>query len=293
MTAAFDHLVVLAVGGRPVLVRTNCPRFARAAADSFADLTGPVAADEPTVVFQVERLVGADPADPAHPAHTGEQWAVHRDGAPCELTLRTDHVLVHLQWELNRLVIEAHPASVHAAAVLTGRGAVLLAGQSHSGKTTMAGWLVAHHGLPPLADEVVVLDHRGRAMPYLRPLGVRSESPLARSLPFIETEFTAGEQLLPMRRLAGRLPRWPAEIAAVVFPRRDEHAGAPVVSVVSPAEALVRLTAGTPGLRRHGGAVFHRLAALSRDAPALDVHYADIAAAAPAVLTALAALGCA
>lgn len=284
---AQPHLVVLAVGGRRVAIRTNSSEFAGLAARVFADLTGPVTMSGPPVVFEVAR----------HDRPI-ERWAIHRDGQPCELSLRTDHVAFHLQWELNRLIIDDHPASVHAAAVVARGGAVMLAGASHAGKTTLAGWLVAQHGLEPFADEVVVLDEQCRAVPYHRPLGVRTDSPLAGRLSagaarLTLDAYTNDEQLVPMRRLSTRLARRPADVCAIVFPMRDERAATPVVAPVAAAEALVRLAAGTPGLLRHDAVVFQRLAAVARRAVALEVHYAEVAAAAPALLEALADLGCA
>lgn len=294
MSRVSMHTLALAVGGRRVQLRTNCPRFAQVAAGVFEDLVEPGAADaggaagahgcSPAVVLQVDRGDGAD-----------DHWAVRRDGEPCELDLRPDHVLFHVQWELNRLVIEHHPASLHAAAVLTaGGGAVVMAGPSHSGKTTLAGWLAAHHGLVPLADEVVVLDAEGRAAPYRRPFGVRADSPLAAHAPAragAAAAFMVDEHLVPMGHLAAAVAHHPSPVVALVFPERSPAATRPVVEHVSPADALVRLAAGTPGLHTHGGPVFHRLAGVVRRAPALRLHYADVATAAPLLLHTLASPG--
>ena len=98
---------LLRVGGVGVVVRTNCELFAASAGSVFADLLaeGPIGSvSVPPVVFEVS----------CQPA--GEhRWSITRDGAPCEMSLSDDGVLPHLQWELNRLMIEVNPTSVHAA----------------------------------------------------------------------------------------------------------------------------------------------------------------------------------
>ena len=144
--------------------------------------------------------------------------------------------------------------SVHAAAVAADDRAALLVGHSHSGKTTLAGWLAARLGAGYLADEVAAIDEQLRVRPFPRPLGVRSDSPLATltSRPDDATHrFMPDERLVPISDLggavlerrdpdpAGRLPS--ARPASPVSMRR-----------LSEADALESLVALTPGVVRHG-----------------------------------------
>lgn len=259
----------LRIAGNDVVVHTNCEHFARAATNVFADLAqSPNAAPvERTVVFETIR-------------HSEQQlqWSVHRNGEPCELRLRHDAVLVHQQWEFNRLAIESHRCSIHAAAVSVGGRGVLLAGASHSGKTTLAGWLVAHHGAAYVTDEVSAIDDRLQVLPFPRPLGVRSDSPLAVADSDEEGGFMPNERLVPISHLGGTRVDEPVPVGLLVFPRFDPKVS-PAASKLSEAEALVRLTALTPGLAQHGRLVFQRLRALAASSPAVELRYDDVAPA--------------
>ena len=96
------------VAERDVVVRTSCVDFAALVSEVFVDLRrGP--GDAPstsTIEFLVVAVAEPEP-----------HWAIWRDGEACELELREDAVLVQLQWELNRLVIERYRAVVHSGAV--------------------------------------------------------------------------------------------------------------------------------------------------------------------------------
>lgn len=61
---------------------------------------------------------------------------------------------------------------VHAGVVAFDRQAVLVPGQSHSGKTTLVAALLRAGGVY-YSDEYAVLDSEGHVSPYLQPLGMR------------------------------------------------------------------------------------------------------------------------
>lgn len=282
----------LRIATSDVIVRTNCEDFAAVATTVFSDLArgagAPPAAR--TVVFDTIRETGPE-----------VQWSVHRDGEPCELQLRTDAVMVHQQWEFNRLAIESHRCSIHAAAVSIDGLGVVLAGRSHSGKTTLAGWLVAHHGADYVADEVSAIQVAAvqastssgqlRVRPFPRPLGMRADSPLARTAGPASAAtrgFMPDERLVPVAELGGAVASGAVPVGLLVFPRFDADSPLTVTTVDAP-HALVRLAELTPGLAGHGRPVFERLHRLVASTPAIEVRYDDVRRAATTVLAELAA----
>lgn len=277
----------LRVGTAEVLINTNSVDFATAARWVFSDLTVPSTSPATT------RSVVFDTVEHAEPT---VRWSVHRNGEPCELQLRPDAVLVHQQWELNRLAIESHPTSIHSAAVAIGGRAALLLGASHSGKTTLAGWLAAHHDAEYLTDEVASIDAAGRVAPFPRPLGVRADSPLASIRPsgassahtgaVTAERFMPDERLVPIRHLGASACSGPVPVTALVFPTFDPTS-ALEVHALDMADAFERLALLTPGLTEHGRPVFDRLTRLVEQATAFDIRYPDVREAAPAVATAL------
>jgi hypothetical protein len=275
----------LRIAGTEVTIRTNCAEFAKLAAEVFADLI-----DDATGRRE-DGLVG-DPVlfDTIRHDVPHVHWSIRRNGLPCELDLREDAVINQQQWELNRIVIEAQPIAVHSAAVAVGGLAVLLAGQSHSGKTTLAGWLAGQADVEFLADEVVAVNADGLANPYPRPLGLRQGSPTVleawRTDP-LAARFMPNEQLVPVRSLGATVRRSAAPIALIVFPRFDPDTDRVTIEAVSQADAVERLVLLTPGLARHGRAAFEQLCRLSVGSSSIAITYPDVAAASETVLAAL------
>lgn len=271
----------LRVGGADVTVRTDSSEFAGAIRWAFADLaTRPDApAADRHVVFDVERNHGS-PAG----------WAVHRDGEPCELELMETAVLVHLQWELNRLAIESRPTAIHSAAVARDGLAALLVGASHSGKTTLAGWLAARHGATYLTDEVAAIDDEGRVIAFPRPLGVRTDSPLASLAPPEDATPTARlmdrERLVPASVLGAAVSPDPTPIGLLVVPTFTPGVESTVESL-DHADAFERVAALTPGLVSSGRSVFEQLCRMVELVPTIALRYGDVRLAAPIVAAAL------
>ncbi|MEP1123840.1 MAG: hypothetical protein ABJH68_08130 [Ilumatobacter sp.] len=206
------------------------------------------------------------------------------------MELMDEAVLVHQQWELNRLAIESQPVAIHSAAVARGSRAALLMGASHSGKTTLAGWLAVHHEMEYLTDEVAVIDDEGRVIPFPRPLGVRSDSPLARlateRAPVDSSGHVAYERLVPAGVLGARVGTRPTPVGLLVFPTYRSLAESSVQQL-DHADAFERIAALTPGLGTHGRIVFDRLCRMVEDARALAVTYGDVGDAARVVSDAL------
>ncbi len=274
----------LRIATSDVLIHTNCEDFAELARSVFADLAvtphdlGP----DRTVLFET---VVHD--------RRARRWSVRRDGQPCEMHLRDDAVLVHQQWELNRLAIDAHRTSLHAAAVAVDDRGVLLAGPSHSGKTTLAAWMVGRLQAQYVADEVASVDRRLCVRPFPRPLGLRSDGPLTAATSDhdgLVARFMPDERLVPISELGGTRCSSPVPIRLVVFPRY-EGASPTSLAQVSEADALERLVALTPGVARYGRPVFERLAQLVATTPVVEVRSSDVGRAAALVLRELSGVG--
>lgn len=225
--------------------------------------------DEPTdgpVVFRLE-LTG--PSWMSHP------WAVWRDDEPCELTLTNDYLVPYVVWEVTRLVLEGATFPVvpmHAAGLVRNGHALALIGPSHSGKSTLAGWL-AKSGWGFLTDEVSLLDTAaGRPVvhPFWRPIGVRRPGPLDE---FIDEPGVDTEVLVPASRL-GALGS-PAPLVGLVCPTYTAGADTALESL-SPAAALSLIADQLPSLGRDGAQVFHALARVVESVPAFTMSVDDL-----------------
>lgn len=87
---------------------------------------------------------------------------------------------------------------VHAGVVGWRGRAIIIPGQSFSGKTTLVAELV-RAGATYYSDEYAVLDERGRAHPYARPLAMRDEdSYRQRKVPAQALGGTTGSKPLPV-----------------------------------------------------------------------------------------------
>ena len=225
---------------------------------------------------------------------TGESFAVWRDGVrvAAGLTLGDARRIA-----IEALILALHPeagtaAILHASGVVTGeRHTALLAGATGSGKTTLTLGLVAR-GARLLGDDLLPLASSGRAIAAFP----TSASVKSGSWPVVAHDFP---QLLdqPVFRLGAREVRYlplrdracPAgETYAprlLVFPR-FEMASQPVVTPLSPEEALARLLeTGTAvvGWPRS----IAPLIRLVETAPAISLRYGDLDWAARAIASAL------
>jgi hypothetical protein len=137
-----------------------------------------------------------------------------------------DAVAVCLKQEVLEAILPARRDAIalHAAALLSPRGAVLLAGSSGSGKSTLAAMLNAR-GWPSVADDVVLLNTadlriEGLALAYAAKPG---------SWPVLQTAFPEIDRLASHQRPDGRIVKYlpPRAVA-------DEPGGAQVASVIFP-----------------------------------------------------------
>ena len=201
-----------------------------------------------------------------------------RDGEPCETTLTDDYVTPYVLWEVVRLVLEsaAPRVPVHAAAVARHGRALVLAGASQAGKSTLAGWLTAN-GWQFLTDEVALLEHRADGVtivhPFWRPIGVRRPGPLDALL---ELPGDDPEVLVPASALGALGP--PTPLAAVVFPRYEPGIN-PAAQRRPAAYALRELADHLPSLGPHRSDVFHAVAAIVESVPTYSIGVDDLVSA--------------
>jgi hypothetical protein len=225
--------------------------------------------DEPAQEPVVFRLELTGPTWMSHP------WAVWRDDEPCELTLTNDYIVPYVVWEVTRLVLEAATLPVvpmHAAGLVRNGRALALIGPSHSGKSTLAGWL-ARSGWGFLTDEVSLLDTDGGRLvvhPFWRPIGVRRPGPLDE---FYDDLGSESEVLVPASRL-GALAS-PAPLVALVCPTYTAGAET-ALEPLSPAAALALVADQLPSLGRDGAEVFHALARVVERIPAYAMTVDDL-----------------
>src|SRR5207248_11061960 len=207
------------------------------------------------VVFEV--LHHGSPAT-THP------WAVWRDGEPLETTVADHYILAYLLWEISRLMFErtGERVHIHGAALVRNEQAVVLAGRSHAGKSTLAGWLT-YRGWGFLTDEAALVDPDALVVaPFWRPIGVRRPGPLDRILGDAVPE--EDEILVPASSIGVLAP--PTPVVAIAFPLLSPNEQTALVPL-SPAATLFELTRHFPGLIAGGRAGFRRLARLVTEVP--------------------------
>jgi hypothetical protein len=253
-------------GGIPFRIETNRRELAARVEDTFRDLRVTLSGSSPVVLEALHR--GTPP--PSNP------WEVWRDGEPRQMTVSDEYVVTYLLWEINRLMFERTGDRVHlhgAALVHDGR-AVVLAGQSRAGKSTLAAWLT-HRGWGFLTDEAALIDPDTLlVLPFWRPIGVRRPGPLD----FMVHEDGSEERqqtdlLVPASTIGALAPAAP--LSCIAFPCLAPNAPASLTPL-APAAALMELTQHFPGLIAGGRAGFRRLARLVETLPAWTLRFHDL-----------------
>ncbi len=225
-------------------------------------------------------------------------YRVRLDGEPVHDVLSEGFVVSHVLMEINRRVTEKvwsnGSIALHASVVAEPNGAVVLAGASHSGKTTLASALAlsGNGEFTFLADEVCALEPIGLTVaPYgkpvaLRPTGADLLAPQIERLWRAGTRFERDERFVPPRELGGRAIA-PSRVSAIVFPNYlasldVEFETRPVLEskAVGPVDALSRLMRLTLGTRPLDADTFRALERLVRSVPIFDLDYGNAVEAA-------------
>ena len=159
--------------------------------------------------------------------------------------------------------------AIHAAAVGSEHGGILIPGKSGSGKSTLTTWL-AGHNCNYLTDELVILSGTpSRIHPFTRPLSLKTESSSAISslVDFSRQEVIAGSSgfMLPHRLINNQfIPAIPP-LSLILFPEYVASSSSPVISAM---ECYVNAR----NMRGHG---IGNLAELVRRTPIYQITYSS------------------
>jgi hypothetical protein len=256
-------------------------RFALSLHDQTIELR-----DAAGLADDLEILFGAAKADVAGSRHvatiTREQgggFALDLGGASFQSGLTREDLFDVLQDEVVRaLIVEMTSAVVlHAGAVSLNGRALLLAGPTGSGKTSLAAWFVAN-GFHYLSDEVVAVVEGGTdVVGFPRAMVVKGEAAgkveALTAFGAANTIRTAASAMIrpTPERIAGCSPQ---SCGLIIFPKFE--AGAPLrIAAVSAAQAGLRLMGCNLNARNLRGEGFGEIGALARAVPAFVLHYGD------------------
>jgi hypothetical protein len=190
------------------------------------------------------------------------------------------YVRDHLDWKV----------SVHAAAVATTQGCLLLPGSSGSGKSSLTAALLAHDDVEYVADDMALLTGPSLdVVPVAMPLVLKSGSwqALESLLPGLAEKATYSRLGKDSRYWAPpceRIADKPRAVQAIVFPRYAETSGIEMVAI-SPLETMGRLTAAPCALRPPITATaLGEIASFAHRVPGYVLTYGALDAACSAVL---------
>lgn len=128
-------------------------------------------------------------------------------------------------------------ASLHASAVATDDGAILFAGHSGMGKSTLAA-LLCGAGARLLTDDLVCLDTHDRVLPGATHVRLREAAmPLAHAIPDATSHTTADQRLA----VAPAAQSEPSPVAAVMIAHPDRTIRSVQASRLPPAAAAAAL----------------------------------------------------
>jgi hypothetical protein len=197
--------------------------------------------------------------------------------APVSNLKKTD-IVIHLLEEVVRsLVFELDSAvALHAGAVSWHKKAVLVAGPTHAGKTSLIAWL-ASNGFEYLSDELVVLTSDKQIEALGRPLIVKAGSrdrvldlPLGKTSPSID----AGANKVIMAPQESHDAEPVLSCGLIIFVQHSQDADLRI-EPLSPAQAALRLMGSNlnaDNLLAHG---LPRLKKFSFEVPAISLSYGD------------------
>jgi hypothetical protein len=259
-------------------VRTNDPALASYLGDTLGALR---AHTQPSVVYSL-----IDKGDGAK-----ERFVLYANDEGLACSPSGSYAVASLLWHINRQAVECSTAYVivHAGAVLTGRGAVLLPGRSGCGKSTLVTALV-RAGLRYLTDEAAAIDPGSlEVQPYPRPisLGWGSRRALPELAPVLDADlerrYVGGEWVLDPRCLGPSIPNAAARPAFIVAPQYKSGAKSDL-RPMRRAEALMTLGENSFNLHDHAAAGFKALGAVVRQCACYRLVVGDLTEACDLVL---------
>jgi HprK-related kinase A len=254
-------------------------------------------ADWPGLIADVAHLYRAYPPSPPGPSHCTvrlestsllrrfirPQVSILGDYTiPDALPLPLEHGLLASEMAMNLQIAigERHFLLLHAATVERGGKAIILTGESGSGKSTMAAVLMSR-GWRLLGDEFALLEpETGLVHPFPRPISLKNESvaTLLQTLP--EKRFGPWLRGTPKGDIRHLVPDAPslermgeaATPALILFPAFGHDAE---TRIVGEGEAFVRLTQASTNYTMLGQRGFDALTSLVAGLPARAIDYPD------------------
>ena len=236
--------------------------------DDIASLFGAAVAANFPARRTIEISVGADGL-----------FTLDAEDEPLLERLSRGEMLIHLQDAVvHALVVDAAQAvALHTGAVSHGDRAILIAGPTGSGKTTLTGWLVGK-GFGYLTDEVVVLtDHASKVVGFPRAMvvkGGRDDGPAPAPEFEAAAAVEAGERLMirPAKQVDAAAGR---ACGLIIFPVYSADAALRIAPLTA-AQAGMRLMECNLNARNLADEGFRAVTTLARRAPAFVLHYGDL-----------------
>lgn len=166
--------------------------------------------------------------------------------------------------------------AIHAAAISTAVGSVLLPGSSGSGKTTFCTWLVSK-GYGYLSDELLLLGGTtGELHPLTRPLSIKlgAVAALSSFLDFNSSAVLGGSNgvMVPHRLVNPNFSSTRLPLSLILFPKYEERA-TPELRPLSPALGCARLLECCVNARNLQGHGIGHLAEIVRITPVYQLTY--------------------
>ncbi len=243
--------------------------------------------DDPDVVEVIEASYGIFRSDAGAAVaarlrveRTGSTWLVSGGTAEPMICHSADIAAIHT---LDRLVDTVQRGlhargftTIHAAAVASPGGIVVLAGASGQGKSTLALGL-AYRGFGLLSDELAIVDRDGTVLPYPRSVHVRPATlDLIPALGFLadRPRLTLGGgsewALTPaeLRDRWGGTPPTTGPLAAILLLDGAPGTSMPALASVSPAIASLELARSSWAASVDFGGTLARLATAASTVPA-------------------------
>ena len=166
---------------------------------------------------------------------------------------------------------------IHGAVLEHDGGALLLAAESGTGKSTTA-WALAAQGLSYLSDELAPIDPQALTVyPYPHALCLKSEPPAPYVLP--ADILSTGRTLhVPVPSLPCPMQTEPRPLLALFFLTRKPDAVQPAFRALSTAETATRLYANTLNALAHAGSGLDTALHISDSVPAFLLEIGDLRA---------------
>jgi hypothetical protein len=213
-------------------VRIDCDGSASAAtslAENFGAMMASSGRADPDIAYRTRVVDGS--------------YLVERDAGDSRLAGKGLDDLVHfLEKDLTVALQQRRPDLyfIHAAALEWRGVAILLAGDSGSGKSTTA-WALLHHGFRYLSDELACLEPDTlRVFAYPHALCLKRAPPAPYDLP-PATLHLGRTSHVPVTALPSTLADDPLPLGAVFLIRRDSRLRSPQLRRVGAAEASARI----------------------------------------------------